>query len=87
MATPKAQEKKKFALPIPLLVTAGLIIIVGLGILFTDKVQRQDPTMTAAPVTGTPGQIYTASPAKQAKQQELMARNKAVLDSMKAALH
>lgn len=87
MTTPKAQEKKKISLPIPLLAAAGLIMIIGLGILLAGKVQSHDPTMTAAPVTGTPGMLYTASPAKQAKQQELQGRNKAVIDSMKAALH
>ncbi len=87
MTTLKPQEKKKLSLPIPLLVTAGLIMIVGLCILLAGKVQSQDPTLTAAPVSGVTGKIYTASPEKQARQREMMEQNKATLESMKASLH
>ena len=79
-------EKKKSPL-VPLLIAAGVLVIIGLIMLSVNKSQAKDPTLTAAPPTGVPGQFYRASPAKQARELQLRAKADAELAGIKASAH
>lgn len=84
----KKQEQKKQGRPVPisLIVIAGVLLIIGAIMLLTNKVQSQDPTLTAAPPTGTSGQaVPHASASKMAYEQQIMAQQKAEMEAFKAA--
>ena len=84
----KKQEQKKQGRPVPisLIVIAGVLLIIGAIMLLTNKVQDQDPTLTAAPPTGTPGQaVPHASASKIAYEQQIAAQQKAEMEAFKAA--
>ena len=83
----KPQPEKQRSLMVPLLVAAGIIVIIGLIVLISNKTQSKDSTLTAAPPTGVPGQIYHASPGKMAKEQQIRAKMDAEVAGVKAASH
>lgn len=81
------QPEKQRSLVVPLLVVAGVVILIGIIVLAVNKAQSKDPTLTAAPPTGVPGQIYHASPEKMQKQQQIRAKMDAEIGGIKAASH
>ena len=83
----KPQPEKQRSPVVPLLIAAGVIVIIGLIVLLTNKAQSSDPTLTAAPPTGVPGQIYHASPEKMAKERQIQAKMNAEISGIKAASH
>jgi hypothetical protein len=66
---------------------ALVLVLIGIGMLVVGKVQRSDPTLTAATPTGTPGVHLMASPEKLAKEQAIQSKENAQLAAIKATMH
>ena len=87
MTTQKPQQKTKRTLPIPLIIVALVLMLIGIGMLVAHKVQRADPTLTAAPPSGIPGVHLMKSPENLAKERALTAKANAQLAAIKAGMH
>ena len=84
MAITKPKNEQR-SLTRPLVIVAVVLLIVGSIMFVVRKGQAKDPTLTAAPATGDPGQTYQASPDKLAKEQDIVARRKADIEAFHAA--
>lgn len=86
MNTSKPEQKKQERTIIkPLLFVSGVLVLIGIIFLISNKVQSHDPTLTAAPPTGQPGQIYGPSPEKQARVGAVRAKADAEAAAFRAA--
>lgn len=86
MATPNtsntSKDGSKPRVTMPLIIVGVIVVIVGLGLLIFHGAQKPDPTLTAAPPTGSPANIVRASPEKMAKERQIRAQ----MDGMIAAI-
>lgn len=79
---PKNRERSRTK---PLLIAAAVLIVIGLCVFIGSKAQRPDPTLTAAPPSGHPGQVaIKASPEKMARQREIQSRMDQEIGAVKA---
>lgn len=81
---PKQKEQERTIIK-PLMIVSGLVLLLGIIFLISHKVQSNDPTLTAAPPTGQPGQVYGPSPEKQARIGAVRAKADAEAASFRAA--
>ena len=81
---PEQKERERTIIK-PLMIVSGLLLLLGIIFLISNKVQSHDPTLTAAPQTGQPGQIYGPSPEKQARIGAMRAKADAEAASFRAA--
>lgn len=71
----------------PLIIVLLVLLLIGVGMFISRKAQQSDPTLTAAPVSGHPGNIIQASPEKMAKERQIQAKMNAEVAAMKAQAH
>ena len=72
----------------PLVIAAAVAVVIALCVLVAGRVQSMDPTLTAAPPSGHPGQpLPQASPEKMARQQQVQAKMNAEIGVSTSSSH